>query len=140
MKRAIVFLLLLFAAGLTATAKPLDLAVILTTDKTTYAAGQPVKITLTATNKSHSTADLLFGSGQSYDIFVTDRSGKTVWRWSKGMVFTMAVRNVSLPAGQSLKFSAIWKPARPGKYLIRGRLTSARPFNSAPQAITVHHR
>ncbi len=130
-------LLFLAAISLAAAATPLDLSLKLTTDKTVYAAGQPVKITLTATNRAGSTADLLFGSGQSFDLFVIDAHRQAVWRWAKGMVFTMAVRHVSLPPGQSLKFSAAWKPARPGKYFLRGRLTSANPVDSPAKTIII---
>ena len=130
-------LLMLLAFNLTAAAKPLDLSVQLSTGKTIYAAGRPVTLTLEATNLAASSADLLFGSGQSFDIFITDRHKLEVWRWSRGRVFTMAVRHVGLAPGQSLKFTATWKPAKAGKYFLHGRLTSARPLDSPKRTIII---
>ncbi len=136
-KKPLLFIVLLWAVGSVSLAKPLDLAVSLTTDKTIYRTGQTVLLTLEATNKSSAAADLLFGSGQSYDIFITDLHKQEVWRWSQGRVFTMAVREVLLPAGRSLKFTSNWKPARPGKYFVRGRLTIAAPLDSPPKTIII---
>ena len=135
--RAIATFLFLLTLSLTAVAKPLDLSVKLATDRSIYSIGQPVAITLEATNQGSSTADLLFGSGQSFDIFITDIHNKEVWRWARGMVFTMAVRNVSLAPGKSLSYTAVWQPVKPGKYFLHGRLTSASPLDSPRKTVII---
>jgi hypothetical protein len=121
-----------------------SLSVDLSTDRLIYHAKEPVKIALTVTNNGSADADLLFGSGQSYDIMITDKSGHDIWHWSYNKVFTMAVRNVDLPPGQGLKYAFIWKqtdnkklPVKRGKYFIQGRLMSAEQLNSPRKTIII---
>jgi uncharacterized protein (DUF58 family) len=134
-RKTVLFILFFFCAAAFSYAsenKLSGLSVTLSTDKTIYRAGEPVKITITATNKSRAVLDLLFGSGQSYDINITDINKKAVWHWSYGKVFTMAVRHVTLPPHKSLKYNFTWKQldnqgrrVKPGKYFVQGRLMSA---------------
>jgi hypothetical protein len=135
--------ILIFLASITycnAASLTLDLA----TDRSTYRAGEPVKITLSVANKSLKDADLLFGSGQSYDIMITDKSGHDAWHWSRGKVFSMAIRNKKIEPRQTLKYLIIWKqldknglPVAAGKYLIRGRLMTAEPLDSPQRTIII---
>ena len=120
------------------------LTVDLSTDKSIYRTGEPVKITLFVDNKSPKDANLLFGSGQSYDIMITDKKGIDVWHWSRGKVFSMAVRNVKIAARQNLKYTITWKQidnnsrlVTPGKYFVRGRLMSALQLDSPPRTIII---
>jgi len=119
-------------------------AVKLLTDKTAYSSGEPVKMTMIVINQSRADANLLFGSGQSYDVMVTGKSHKLVWHWSHNKVFTMAVRNVKIPAGQNIRYEIAWpqrddrgRPVKPGKYFIRGRLTSALQLDSPDRTVII---
>jgi hypothetical protein len=120
------------------------LAIKLLTDKTAYSTGEPVKITFMVINKSLSDANLLFGSGQSYDIMITDRNDRDIWHWSYDKVFTMAVRHVKVSPRQNLKYALTWqqvdnkgRPVPQGKYFIRGRLTSALQLDSPIRTVII---
>ena len=52
-----------------------------------------------------------FRSGQIYDFEVRDADGATVWRWSDGLGFTLALRDVPLRRGETLTYVERWKPA-----------------------------
>lgn len=141
-KKAALFIFFLFSSATLCHAA--SRLVDLSTDKTSYRAAEPVKITITVTNKSPADINLLFGSGQSYDVLITDKSGRDVWHWSRGKVFSMAVRHVKIAARQSVKYALTWKqadndgrPVKPGKYFIRGRLMSARQLDSPPRTIII---
>ena len=54
----------------------------LTTDQSTYSAGQPIQMTLTATNTSD--APVNFDDDPSYDGFIVSQNGQTVWQSSTG--------------------------------------------------------
>jgi hypothetical protein len=54
------------------------LAMTLTTDRSAYVAGQPIKITLTETNTSGHT--LTFADGPSLDGFTVTKGAATIWR------------------------------------------------------------
>jgi hypothetical protein len=121
-----------------------SMSVNLVIDKPVCRAGEPVKITITVANQSPKDADLLFGSGQNYDIMITDKGGHDIWHWSHGKVFTMAVRHVKIPPGQNIKYTIIWKqldnkrlPVKRGRYFIRGRLMSAEQLNSPRKTIVI---
>jgi hypothetical protein len=77
----------------------------LTTDKTSYSAGDPVHMTLTETNNT--TQRITFTDGPSADGFYVTQNGATVWRSNAGFQ-PMFLRLVTLQPGQSLTFSATW--------------------------------
>jgi hypothetical protein len=140
----VLFFLALTAVGRASATKPPGLTVKLSTDKTIYRAGEPVKITLTVTNKGRAAANLLFGSGQSYDINITGMNNKVVWHWSRNKVFTMAVRHVRLLPKQGQKYQSVWQQlddsgqaVKPGKYFIRARLTSALQLASPKRTVII---
>lgn len=77
----------------------------LTTDASSYQAGQPVLITYTETNHSNRPAFIV--AGPSVDVFVVQQNGATVWRSNEGMV-PMYLRTDVLQPGQSFTIHAIW--------------------------------
>ncbi|OGB90375.1 hypothetical protein A2625_05695 [candidate division WOR-1 bacterium RIFCSPHIGHO2_01_FULL_53_15] len=116
----------------------------LASDQAIYRAGEPVKLKLVATNNNKAAVNLLFGSGQSFDLVVTDKNSKTIWKWSHDKVFTMAVREVEVAPRKTLEFSAVWpqtdnegRPVTKGKYFIAGQLTSAAPAVSKKRSIII---
>ena len=130
-------------SGASATKSP-QLMIGLSTDKTVYRASEPVKVTMIVVNKSRAEANLLFGSGQSYEVMVRGNGHKNVWHWSHHKVFTMAVRNLKISAGQNIKYDIVWpqtddrgRPVKPGNYFIRGRLTSALQLDSPTRTVII---
>lgn len=57
------------------------------------------------TNSSTGPADLRFLTGQSAEVTLEDpATGETVYQWSAGRSFDQAVRDVTLAAGETLRF------------------------------------
>jgi hypothetical protein len=62
-----------------------------------------VTFTITARNASNTVQNLSFSSGQSYDIMVRPQGqsdAEPLWQWSRGRMFTQAMREISLNAGE----------------------------------------
>lgn len=54
------------------------------------------------------TKDLLFGSGQQFEITITDEKGEEVYRYSDDKFFTMALVQKSIKPGESIKWQDAW--------------------------------
>jgi hypothetical protein len=52
--------------------------------------------------------ELMFGSGQQYEITVTDEKGEEVYRFSDGKLFTLALVSKTINPGESLKWQEAW--------------------------------
>lgn len=61
---------------------------------------------------NHSAHDMVFShkDGQTYDFTLTDQKGRELWRWSDGMGFTQALTTSSIPAGETVVYSADIEP------------------------------
>jgi len=82
---------------------------------------------------------LVFLSGQTYDLTVSDREGKALWRWSDGRGFTMALRAVDMPAGETswpVEFPSLEGAATLTAELVTagGRFTATVPLESGPSS------
>jgi len=81
---------------------------------------------MTVANPFNEPVTLQFSSGKTYDFIIRDRDGQKVWQWSDGKVFTMALQQRELAAGESYEVSARWTVPEgktsllPGLYHIRG--------------------
>ena len=129
--------------------------VSIATDKKTYAAGDPIKITLTVKNNTKLAESLRFSSGQRYDFKLYDAKtgtaakpdeSKLVWQWSRGHMFAMMIGSEKLDPGKTLVFSDKYefksapgqtaKPLAAGKYTLVGILTTMggapRPTAATP--------
>jgi len=91
------------------------------------ARGDSVHLSFQVTNAGTSPVALTFPSGQYADFTVSDGT-RELWRWGADMMFTQAVRNVSLAPGETRAYEAVW--ARPSG--IQGQLT-ARAWLTAQQ-------
>jgi hypothetical protein len=101
-------------------------------------AGASVSLTLTVSNPTSSPVDVTYASGQRYDFAVTDSTtGLEVWRWSRGKGFTQAVGTETIPAGGSVTYTERWTPAKPGRYLAHGYLTSTSHRADAYASIVI---
>jgi hypothetical protein len=87
-----------------------SISVSLTTDKNSYRRGETVSFTITARNNSTTTRELNFSSGKSFDITVVPvgKADSPRWDWSRGMMFTMAMRTESLAPGETKSWEATW--------------------------------
>lgn len=89
--------------------------------------GDSVNFVLQVTNTTESAIGLSYPTGQSFDFVVSDATGAEVWRWSADRMFTQAVREEEIAAGETITFSAVWPVAgRPrGEYVVTGTLEVA---------------
>jgi len=69
-----------------------------------------VRFELKLTNESGRRLELNFPDGYTHDVTVLDASGREVWRWSRGRLFTQSIRNRMLGADESFAVSEQWKP------------------------------
>src|SRR4051812_9349481 len=69
------------------------------------------------TNTSKKRVELQFPTGQKYEFVVQDSIGREVWRWTKGRMFTQAMRNELLDGGETMSIKERWENgARAGRY------------------------
>ena len=69
-----------------------------------------VSFALQVTNNAERRVELVFPSGQTYDLAVMDSLGREVWRWSEGRIFTQSLQSRVLESTESFSYSAAWKP------------------------------
>jgi hypothetical protein len=75
----------------------------------TVRVGDAVVLALHVTNNTDKQLEINFPSGQTHDFRVLDRSGREVWRWSAGRLFTQSLQNKLLAAGETLTYEERWK-------------------------------
>ncbi len=68
-------------------------------------AGNGVNFRLDVRNNTNKMLELRFRNGQTHDFYVLDSSGKEVYRWSKGKMFTQTVQNRLVKAKESTVFA-----------------------------------
>ncbi len=108
------------------------LLTVLSTDKSFYSRGEPVRISLFKLNISPSPITFTYPTSQRYDFIVTDFSGE-VWRWSADRVFVPVVDTITLYPGQSRSYVETWPQensegsrVQPGMYRVYGLNTSTQ--------------
>jgi hypothetical protein len=69
------------------------------------AQGNTVQFTLDVTNDGKKNVELLFPDGQTHDFAVLDASGREVYRWAKGRMFTQSVQTKSLDGGETMQIA-----------------------------------
>jgi len=72
-------------------------------------AAKDVHFALVVKNVGGKHAELNFADGQTYDFVVVDSTGRRVWQWSNGRMFTQSVQNKQLGGGESIRVSETWK-------------------------------
>lgn len=103
-----------YAPGTSATPTPTPvsqpISLALSTDKTSYESGETIRFTMTLRNNTTETKTLNFTSGQTFDIVAanTMNSAEPAWQWSRGRLFTQALRDETLAAGESKSYDAAW--------------------------------
>jgi hypothetical protein len=145
--------------GKARTRKESGMQVELHTDSKRYHIGETVELTLVCRHEGEQPLNALFRTGQTYDLVVT-REGKAgpkpsreacpareVWRWSRGRVFTMALRHMTFQPRWSAVYEEVWDgkdaggaQVPEGKYEIVGELVCEAPAGQAgfkSEAVTV---
>ena len=132
-------------------AEPVELEVVAapvkfeaTVDKTELKVGETVNVKMTVTNTTADAQTLHFGSGQSFDVLVSNAEGQQVWSWGANKRFIQVLRDVPLAAGESKTFDAQWdgltfpdfKKAA-GTYSIQAVLMTNPRVNAAPVTVEV---
>lgn len=65
--------------------------------------------TLNVKNNTAKMLELRFPDGQTHDFIVKDFSGKEVWRWSEGRMFTSAMRSETIKGKGETSFEESWE-------------------------------
>lgn len=91
-----------------------------------HASDASIRFALRVVNTSKKRIELTFPSGQTYDFVILDTLGREMWRWGNGRMFTQALRNKPLSAGEALELEETMKATviPPGRYTARAVLTS----------------
>jgi Domain of unknown function (DUF4214)/Intracellular proteinase inhibitor len=112
-----------------------NLAYSVTTDKSSYAPGQPVQLTFSETNVSNQ--DVKIGWGPSIDGFQVSHNGATIWASNEGMN-PMFIALQTLAPGQSFTLHATWNGQQDegtattpgGMYTVTNQLVLASAANA----------
>jgi hypothetical protein len=113
-------------------------SVVLTTDKRTYAAGEPIALTLALVNAGSEPLRLRFMTAQRYDFTLQDQRGQQVWRWSSERFFAQVLGEETIAPGGALSYSATVRHALPtGWYTAVGVLPAAEGRVSASMGIEI---
>ena len=67
-----------------------------------------VEFKLDVRNNTKRMVELRFPNGMTHDFGVFDESGKEVWRWSNGRLFTQAIQNKLVKSNDSAVFADKW--------------------------------
>ncbi len=104
-----------------------EVALVLQVGSQAYPPGEPIEVTLLVNNRTDRPLRLTFRTSQRFDLALDDESGKEVWRWSAGRFFLQVIgEEVLKPEAEALRYQATFQaPLKPGRYTIRGRLTSS---------------
>lgn len=114
-----------------------------TTNKTNYAVGETVVITLTLTNDTGTTQTYNFSSSQRYDVII-GRGGNKVWQWSDGRFFAQMMGSETLQPGESRVYTVEWNQTNSagnqvptGTYTVVGQITSYNMPEQDTTTITI---
>ena len=89
-----------------------------------------VRLAFNVMNASAKTIELRFPSGQTHEFIVLDESGREVWRWSAGHMFTQALQTKMLDAGETMAYDDRWRPEG-----LRGSFTAVATLNSSSHPV-----
>lgn len=112
------------------------------TDKQRYIAGEPIKVTLEATNIQSKDAYLKFSSGQRFDLQLF-RAGESepIYTWSANKMFAQALSHVRLKQGESETYKAEigdeMGALQPGVYRLEAHLSNSSQIAAKPTYFTI---
>jgi len=115
-----------------------QLTVSLATDKPRYAPGEPIALTLSATNGTAQPVTLQFSSGQRYDFVIEDAAGRTFWQWSADRGFIQMLGDETVSVGAALVYrERVEQRLASGAYRITGIVTAMGGALKATAMVTV---
>ena len=80
--------------------------------------GDQVRFAFNLANAGSRRVEVKFPSGQTHDIVVLDSTGRELWRWAEGRMFTEARQYRTIAGGDSLVLEDGWdRPAAAGKLI-----------------------
>ena len=68
-----------------------------------------LKFALRVVNNTTKMVEIQFPDGQTHDFVVNDSTGKEVWRWSEGRMFTQAMKSKTLKGKDDTVFEESWE-------------------------------
>jgi hypothetical protein len=68
-----------------------------------------LRFALRVVNNTTKMVEINFPDGQTHDFVVNDSTGKEVWRWSEGRMFTQAMRSKTLKGKDETVFAESWE-------------------------------
>jgi len=87
--------------------------------------GDEVRFSFNVVNAGTRRVEVKFPSGQTHDIVVLDSTGREVWRWAEGRMFTEARQYRAISGGDSLVLDEGWeRPTVSGKLVAVALLKS----------------
>jgi hypothetical protein len=115
------------------------------TDKLNYTVGEPIKVTLKATNIQEKDAYLKFSSGQRYDIKVFKVGEKEpVYVWSANKMFTMMTSTIKLKMAEretyNTEIGSEMGELKAGKYRLEAHLTNSSQIRALPIEFSISPR
>jgi len=69
---------------------------------------ESVNFALHVGNNTKKMIELRFPNGQTHEFVVRDSTGKEMWRWSAGRIFTQSIRNKLLKGRAETVFEERW--------------------------------
>ena len=67
-----------------------------------------LRFSLNVKNNTTKMLEIQFPDGQTHDFVVKDFTGKEIWRWSEGRMFTSAMRSETLKGKEDTVFEESW--------------------------------
>lgn len=83
-----------------------------------------VRFDFQVTNVGRTAAEVSFPDGRTHEVVVLDETGREVWRWSAGRLFTQSMQQHVVRAGDALAYDATWERPAPGRYTAVASLAS----------------
>ena len=107
-----------------------ELTISLTTSQSSYAVGQTVQMTMTATN--HTRHNVALWVGPNANVFFITQNGQTIWQSNSGIQPLVPTARRVLHPGQSLTLAASWTATGTGTFMVHNQLAPrgpVAPFN-----------
>jgi hypothetical protein len=81
---------------------------------------------LELTNATRKSVELEFPSGQEYEFSIVDSTGREIYSWGKGRMFTQSLQNRLIDGGETMRFTERTdKPLPSGSYVAVATLRSS---------------
>lgn len=92
--------------------------------------GDEIDLALSVTNNTKKSMELRFPTGRTHDFYVYDASGKEVWRWSRGRMFTSVLQTRLVRSQETTTFHNTLK-----RILPKGQYTAVAVLRSSDHPV-----